>query len=335
MNLLSLVEQMTGAEYKRWSKKDGGEFSGPCPFCGGDDRFRIWPYHPGTPMWWCRQCGKKGGSVALMIQKHGVTAKKAKEMLMDMGYPLDSTDTERYEKKERILPAPSKHDFGEFVGTIEMVEHWHNTGKEQAAEYLTQFGLTMQDVERHQFGWAYYQGVGRLIIPHWWIDENGNYILKGIKFRVMTDNKKFRFSAVDGSITRGVWNPKWVSNPDRTRNGPILNYVFILEAEKDAALLDGLGYPAVSYHPETAWNQHLNHVYHNVIMPIIAYDEDGGKGLNRALQIAECLKSRPAIVSTKAWNVKSPSDLAQDYGRDAVVEWINSLKLEIEPYEKA
>ena len=38
------------------------EWAGPCPKCGGEDRFRVWPEagNSGTGSFWCRQCGWKG-----------------------------------------------------------------------------------------------------------------------------------------------------------------------------------------------------------------------------------------------------------------------------------
>ena len=44
------------------------EHTGPCPFCGGDqrsDRFHVW-LEPGNARYWCRQCDAKGPLAALM-----------------------------------------------------------------------------------------------------------------------------------------------------------------------------------------------------------------------------------------------------------------------------
>lgn len=38
---------------KKVSNTHGGEWAGPCPFCGGRDRMRIWPV---LNRWTCRQC---------------------------------------------------------------------------------------------------------------------------------------------------------------------------------------------------------------------------------------------------------------------------------------
>src|SRR5215212_6417794 len=51
VDLLSLVSNDTQL---RWvSGTRGGEYAGPCPFCGGRDRFRV---QPEQQRWWCRTC---------------------------------------------------------------------------------------------------------------------------------------------------------------------------------------------------------------------------------------------------------------------------------------
>lgn len=38
----------------------GGEWAGPCPFCGGEDRLHVQPVYQGG-RWFCRQCAPRGG----------------------------------------------------------------------------------------------------------------------------------------------------------------------------------------------------------------------------------------------------------------------------------
>lgn len=52
MNILDLAEKRT--ELKKVSSS---EYAGPCPNCGGDDRFRVLP---NDGRYFCRQCEKKG-----------------------------------------------------------------------------------------------------------------------------------------------------------------------------------------------------------------------------------------------------------------------------------
>lgn len=46
-------------------QRDGKEHSGPCPLCGGNDRFRVWTAEDGKrPGYWCRKCGISGDAIA-------------------------------------------------------------------------------------------------------------------------------------------------------------------------------------------------------------------------------------------------------------------------------
>ena len=54
IDLLALAGQHTFL--KRVASTGGGEWAGPCPFCGGRDRFHLQPQAPGGGRWLCRQC---------------------------------------------------------------------------------------------------------------------------------------------------------------------------------------------------------------------------------------------------------------------------------------
>ena len=50
-DLLGLIGADT--RLKKVASTGGGEYAGPCPFCGGRDRFRV---QPAKGRWWCRGC---------------------------------------------------------------------------------------------------------------------------------------------------------------------------------------------------------------------------------------------------------------------------------------
>ena len=65
------------------AKEHGSEINGPCPWCGGTDRFIIWTEKregtgktcqqhniPGT--FWCRQCQKGGDAIAYLMEAEGM-----------------------------------------------------------------------------------------------------------------------------------------------------------------------------------------------------------------------------------------------------------------------
>jgi len=63
-DLLSIVQ--TDTTLKKVSNHKGGEWHGPCPFCGGVDRFRVQPNHE-SGVWMCRQCEAHGDAVAYLV----------------------------------------------------------------------------------------------------------------------------------------------------------------------------------------------------------------------------------------------------------------------------
>lgn len=52
INLLDLI----GGELHKVANSHGGEYAGPCPFCGGEDRLHVQPFAEAGGRWFCRQC---------------------------------------------------------------------------------------------------------------------------------------------------------------------------------------------------------------------------------------------------------------------------------------
>lgn len=72
MTLLDLLNQ-DGASLKRVSGTNGGEYAGPCPTCGGTDRFRVWPEQDGGGRYWCRGCSKQGDAIQYLRDFRGLS----------------------------------------------------------------------------------------------------------------------------------------------------------------------------------------------------------------------------------------------------------------------
>lgn len=67
---------LTGAHaFKRVAAAHGGEYAGPCPFCGGNDRFHIQPNHSNGGRWLCRQCteGRWNDAIAFVQKRDSVS----------------------------------------------------------------------------------------------------------------------------------------------------------------------------------------------------------------------------------------------------------------------
>lgn len=65
-----LLELFRGrTELHKTSKIDGGEWHGPCPLCGGDDRFMVWPKRGRA---WCRKCKASGDALSWAMRMRGI-----------------------------------------------------------------------------------------------------------------------------------------------------------------------------------------------------------------------------------------------------------------------
>ena len=63
--------------------KTHNELCGPCPWCGGKDRFTIFTDqgNNGLGRYWCRQCGKGGDTIQFVRETQGLGFKEAVEYL--------------------------------------------------------------------------------------------------------------------------------------------------------------------------------------------------------------------------------------------------------------
>ena len=79
INLLQLI----GADVrlKKSAATEGGEWKGPCPFCGGKDRFWVQPKYGKSGRWRCRQCDRGGDAYRYVMEKQGVGFREAKHII--------------------------------------------------------------------------------------------------------------------------------------------------------------------------------------------------------------------------------------------------------------
>lgn len=73
---MNVLEETTnkGSQMKKVSSRDGGEYHGPCPSCGGNDRFHVWPeQNDGDGSYWCRGCKKAGDLIQFFIDFDGMS----------------------------------------------------------------------------------------------------------------------------------------------------------------------------------------------------------------------------------------------------------------------
>jgi len=90
MNVLDLASKKVNL--RKVSGTNGGEWQGPCPGCGGTDRFHVWPnQNDGKGAYWCRGCEKSGDNIQFLRDFEGMGYRQACEYLGEKAH--DTADT--------------------------------------------------------------------------------------------------------------------------------------------------------------------------------------------------------------------------------------------------
>ncbi|HXI15731.1 MAG TPA: CHC2 zinc finger domain-containing protein, partial [Chloroflexota bacterium] len=156
IDLLALVGSAT--TLRKVATTRGGEWAGPCPFCGGEDRFRV---QPAQGIWFCRQCSDDGhwsDAIAYVMRRDSVPFREACERLAG-GAALEPLGTTR-----RTVPSgtgatdaaePSTEWREKAEAFVRRCEEalWSPAG-EWARHYLRGHrGLTKETIRAWRLGW--------------------------------------------------------------------------------------------------------------------------------------------------------------------------------------
>ena len=160
MNVLDLAE--IHGVYKKVSTNKGGEYHGPCPMCGGNDRFHIWPAQKVTGDWWCRICGKGGDLIQWFMDVQGMSFPEAckqvgRELPAQQEGATPQTKRPVGDAWQPTIPAAPADLWLQHAGKF--VEWSHQQllalGEEAGSplHYLAARGIRKESAIEHRLGW--------------------------------------------------------------------------------------------------------------------------------------------------------------------------------------
>lgn len=162
-DLLQLVQRDT--HLKKEANTGGGEFAGPCPFCGGTDRFRLQLKAPAGKVpqgqrWMCRQCSEKWGDlISYYMKRNQVDFTEACRRLSGSGpadTPLQPRNTAARPLAPQLDPQVNREIWQrtgrEFVSMCEELL-WKPAGA-AARNYLNYRGLTDETLQAWHIGYC-------------------------------------------------------------------------------------------------------------------------------------------------------------------------------------
>ena len=165
-DLLTLVEQDGFRSARKPAMSRGGQYNGPCPWCGGDDRFRVQPNY-GTYGWFaCSQCSKKGNAVDYLMLKRGFSKWEA---LTTVGWAPKETSEKSaqssipqsaYQERPQWNEPPKQWQEAA-MDFYQMCKHtlWSTQGK-AALDYLRQRGFTDEIIKATSLGYHASESIG-------------------------------------------------------------------------------------------------------------------------------------------------------------------------------
>ncbi len=219
-DILSALEQDTSLKKSAYSHKHGRELVGPCPWCGGTDRFHVWPDANALPdigalgRFLCMGeaqgragCGRSGNALRYLQQRHQMTFAQACEHLeIDMEQLRTARRVQKQASSVAVKNQPRE------AALAEQSEVWQRNAQalvqygqehlvDAARDYLSARGLSSESINAHQLGyyptykqvrgalWGYPKGILRiprgLMIP--WRNERGQILC--LRFRRLPDDE--------------------------------------------------------------------------------------------------------------------------------------------------
>lgn len=282
--------------------KTSEELCGPCPWCGGKDRFTIFLDQGKDSLgrFWCRQCGKKGDTIQFLRDIDGLSFNEAKAQL---GY-----NTMSYAHSMAMAKIEATRPF-EGQETSPPGDIWQQRAKAVVAWASTQIqekphvlqwlakerGLTLQTVKKARLGWLskdFYRPRKAFGLPEEY-KPNGKprrvWIPKGLCIPVFEGNTLLRVKI--RLAEHGENLPKYIPLPQNEKcTAPLVLHCEgekapwqIVESELDALLLaqecghfvNVVAMGSASYRPDKRLWQHL--IAAPVVLISLDFDDAGNK----------------------------------------------------------
>ena len=201
-NKIQIIDLVDGM--KRVASSGGGEFAGPCPFCGGVDRFRV---QPEKNIWLCRHCtnGIWRDVIDFIARRDNVTISQAAQSI-DGSFPMFSKQSGKLKKPVYHAYKPPTDAWQEAARKAVAIceNNLFEPAGARALEYLHSRGLTDTTIKTFRLGFSPKFNQGDLYIPHGiTIPAFANGVLWYVKIRTNGDPK---YKLVAGSKPAAIFN---------------------------------------------------------------------------------------------------------------------------------
>lgn len=196
MELLDVLGSST--TLRKTGVTNGGEYHGPCPFCGGNNRFMAWP---AAGKWWCRGCNRRGDAIDFIREKDGLSFRKACQVLGQDPANHQTSNPKMTAIKTEDEPTADWQERA--LATVEQCERWlWSDAGARAKDYLQRRCLHDETLRRYRIGYCPFGDDGKpgretaglwvptgIVIP-WLIDAKPSQLK--VRFqRLLPDGRRY------------------------------------------------------------------------------------------------------------------------------------------------
>ena len=138
-NPVAFVESRFGIQMKRVGRE---EYAGPCPFCGGRDRFHVWT----KGNYWCRPAPGHCGRAGWLDELDGAPTPTPEERLE---WRVAALERKQAETEQRLSALEAMHKC-----TDHLAYHANLNHHTDAVDYWLQEGMTPDTIHNYQLGYC-------------------------------------------------------------------------------------------------------------------------------------------------------------------------------------
>lgn len=235
---------------------NGGEHASPCPICGGDDRFRIWPRAQQkncTGRYWCRKCEISGDTIQFAMDFLHMRYPEAYEHVTGTAPKLHENYAQRSAQPIRRQQPPTLHSppsawqmkstafaqwgYEQLLQRPDIIAHLEHRGVPRPSVEKYKIGLCPRDIYQSREDWGLPEELNSDGIPKkMWLSQ-------GIIVPYFDNNQVVRLT-----IRRIDWQPgdkygKYIKIPGGINGYSIIGntnnqIMAIVETELDGYALD-------------------------------------------------------------------------------------------------
>jgi len=258
------IERRIAEAERRWphlsgvlKRKTSDEAAGPCPFCGGEDRFCVFA----DAGYWCRRCNATGWLDE--NEDNPPTAEELREMR------LRALERQVQEQERRLARLEEMHNCKDHL-------HYHDNLDPQRRELWYESGIYDMAIDKFQLGYA-------SECPTW--RSSPSLTIPVYDYEQQLANIRHRLLRPEG---HGKYRPHRAGLGQQLFNAPTLRdsheRLLVLEGEKKVICMDQAGFPAVGIMGKSVWRKEWFDWF-DVGRVYIALDPDADASAQRLAEV--------------------------------------------------